>query len=72
MTSQTSEIDYISDAERKVGRNRLTLRRWWKKFKFPQPVLICNRLAWRADVINQWISDNTNTQEVTHNEETNP
>jgi prophage regulatory protein len=52
------KVYFIKDAEKIVGRNRLTLRRWWRKCHFPKPTLINNRLAWRADVIDQWINKN--------------
>lgn len=54
---------FIKDAEQVVRRNRLTLRRWWESEKFPRPILIGNRLAWQADVIDQWINENF---EVSH------
>jgi predicted DNA-binding transcriptional regulator AlpA len=63
----TQKICFIKDAEQLIGRNRLTLRRWWKKNIFPKPALINNRLAWKADIINAWI--NLNVQEVKTNEE---
>ena len=52
------KIYYIKDAEQVVGRNRLTLRRWWGEGKFPKPTLIHKRLAWRSEVIEQWINAN--------------
>ena len=52
------KIYFIKDAEQVTGRNRLTLRRWWKDEKFPKPTLINNRLAWKAEVIDQWINQN--------------
>lgn len=48
---------FIKDVEQIVRRNRLTLRRWWESEKFPKPILINNRLAWRTDVIHQWINE---------------
>ncbi len=61
-TSLKPKIYFIRDAEEVTRRNRLTLRRWWQKKLFPLPSLINNRLAWDAEVIDQWIKDNT--QEV--------
>lgn len=52
------EILFIKDVERIIGRNRLTLRRWWQKGLFPKPKLINNRLAWHTDSIEQWINEN--------------
>ena len=61
-TSLKPKIYFIRDAKEVTRRNRLTLRRWWQKKLFPPPSLINNRLAWDAEVIDQWIKDNT--QEV--------
>lgn len=47
---------FIKDVEQLIGRNRLTLRRWWKKGKFPKPSLVNTCLAWRTDVIEEWIN----------------
>jgi len=52
------KIYFIKDVEKIIGRNRLTLRRWWNKDLFPKPTLINNQLAWSASTINEWISDN--------------
>lgn len=50
---------FIKDVEQIIGRNRLTLRRWWEKNKFPKPTKLNNSvLAWRSDVIYQWINNN--------------
>lgn len=51
-------IFFIKDAERTVGKPRVTLRRWWREKKFPEPKLINGRLCWRADVIHEWIDEN--------------
>jgi len=48
---------YIKDVEQLIGKHRLTLRRWWVADKFPKPVLIGKRVAWPADVINQWLAE---------------
>lgn len=60
-TSQTvsKKILYIKDLERVIGRNRLTLRRWWERNKFPKPVMLNNRLAWPTGIVDQWITLNT-------------
>jgi len=52
------KLYFIKDVEQVVRRNRLTLRRWWENEKFPKPILIGNRLAWQAYVIDLWISEN--------------
>ena len=52
------KVFYIKDTEQAIGRNRLTLRRWWEQGIFPKPCLINSRLAWQADVIMQWINQN--------------
>ncbi len=57
MTSNLKpKIYFIKDAEQIIGRNRLTLRRWWEKDNFPKPTLINNRLAWHAETIEKWIN----------------
>lgn len=49
---------FIKDVEQIIGRNRLTLRRWWGKSKFPKPIKLNGSvLVWRTDVIDQWIND---------------
>lgn len=52
------KLYFIKDAEQLVRRNRLTLRRWWEHDNFPKPKLINGRLAWHADVIEKWITQN--------------
>lgn len=53
-TSQ--KVLFIPDLERIIGRNRVTLRRWWLTGKFPKPVkLNGTTLAWHSDEIEQWI-----------------
>ena len=55
----SKQILFISDLEHLLGRNRLTLRRWWTSGKFPQPVkLNGTTLAWHAETINYWIDQN--------------
>jgi predicted DNA-binding transcriptional regulator AlpA len=51
-------IYFIKDVERIIGRNRLTLRRWWNNNFFPKPTLINNRLAWSSATIKEWVSNN--------------
>ena len=56
---------FIKDVEQIIGRNRLTLRRWWEGNKFPKPTKLNGTvLAWRADIIDQWINDSVD--EVSH------
>lgn len=55
----SQKILFINDLEKIMGRNRLTLRRWWMEGKFPAPVkLNGTTLAWHADTINIWIDKN--------------
>ena len=55
----SQQVYFITDLERIIGRNRLTLRRWWLAGKFPKPVKLNERtLAWSADVIHEWIRQN--------------
>ena len=52
---------FITDVERTIGRHRLTLRRWWTAGKFPKPVkLNGTSLAWRSEIVDQWIYQNMN------------
>ena len=56
--TQIQKLLFIKDVEQIIGRNRLTLRRWWEKSKFPRPTKLNGTvLAWRTDVIDQWIND---------------
>ncbi|HFK5879045.1 TPA: helix-turn-helix transcriptional regulator [Legionella pneumophila] len=51
---------FIKDVEQIIGRNRLTLRRWWSAGKFPKPTkLNGTSLAWQTDVIEKWINLHT-------------
>ncbi|AWN73440.1 AlpA family phage regulatory protein [Legionella anisa] len=53
------QILFITDLERLIGRNRLTLRRWWTSGKFPEPVkLNGTTLAWHQETITHWIDKN--------------
>ena len=50
---------FIHDVEQIIGRNRLTLRRWWTAGKFPQPTkLNGTALAWHNDTVDRWINQN--------------
>lgn len=51
------KILFIKDVEQIIGRNRLTLRRWWTKDKFPKPVKLNDTvLSWYYEDIEQWIN----------------
>ena len=55
----SQQILFITDVEKIIGRNRLTLRRWWMEGKFPAPIkLNGTTLAWYADTIYDWIDLN--------------
>jgi prophage regulatory protein len=55
----TQQILFINDIETIIGKDRLTLRRWWQVGKFPVPVkLHGTTLAWHRDVIDEWINHN--------------
>ncbi len=55
----SQQVFFITDLERIIGRNRLTLRRWWMEGKFPKPIkLNGTTLAWHSDVIYAWINQN--------------
>lgn len=52
----SQKILFIPDLEKMIGRNRVTLRRWWLTGKFPRPVkLNGTTLAWHSDEIEGWI-----------------
>lgn len=52
----SQQILFITDLEKIIGRDRLTLRRWWMKGIFPIPVkLHGTTLAWHAQTIQDWI-----------------
>lgn len=60
----SQQIFFITDLEKIIGRNRLTLRRWWVEGKFPQPVkLNGTTLAWHSHVIHEWIEKNVKSVE---------
>lgn len=46
---------FIAQVEKRVGRHRVTLDRWWNQGKFPRPTLIEGRNAWYESEIDQWI-----------------
>ncbi|HBB6940334.1 TPA: AlpA family phage regulatory protein [Legionella pneumophila] len=51
------QILFINDLEKLLGRNRLTLRRWWTSGKFPKPIkLNGTTLAWHVETIDGWIN----------------
>lgn len=50
------QILFINDLEKVLGRNRLTLRRWWTSGKFPEPIkLNGTTLAWHVETVDNWI-----------------
>ncbi|AAU28623.1 TPA: AlpA family phage regulatory protein [Legionella pneumophila] len=54
---------FIKDVEQIIGRNRLTLRRWWSAGKFPTPTKLNGTvLVWQTDVIEQWINLHTESK----------
>lgn len=58
-TEIPQKILFITDLEKLIGRNRLTLRRWWTNDKFPRPVkLNGTTLAWHMETIDHWIEQN--------------
>ena len=57
--SLKQKLLFIQDLETIIGRNRLTLRRWWIAGKFPKPTkLNGTALAWQTEIIDQWIYQN--------------
>lgn len=54
----SQKVLFIPDLEKMIGRNRVTLRRWWLTDKFPRPVkLNGTTLAWHCDEIDAWIEE---------------
>ena len=52
------QVLFITDLEKIIGRNRLTLRRWWTDNKFPKPIkLNGTTLAWHKETIRTWINE---------------
>lgn len=57
MQDVTQQLFFITDLEKIIGRNRLTIRRWWLGGKFPKPIkLHGSTLTWHAETINEWIN----------------
>ena len=55
----SQQVLFITDLEIIIGRNRLTLRRWWLDGKFPKPrKLNGTTLVWHSNVIDNWINLN--------------
>ncbi|MDP3705728.1 MAG: AlpA family phage regulatory protein [Legionellaceae bacterium] len=55
----SQQVLFMTDLEKIIGRNRLTIRRWWLAGKFPQPVkLHGTRLVWNTKTINEWLNQN--------------
>lgn len=53
------QILFMNDIITIIGKDRLTLRRWWVEGKFPEPVKLHGRtLAWRREVIEEWLKKN--------------
>ncbi|HAT3868989.1 AlpA family phage regulatory protein [Legionella pneumophila serogroup 2] len=53
----TQQVLFINDVEAIIGKDRLTLRRWWMDGRFPKPVkLHGTTLAWHKDIIDNWIN----------------
>lgn len=44
----------IAEVERIVNRKRLTIWRWCRAGRFPQPFYIGDRRAWWADEVEAW------------------
>ncbi len=57
MKNLEAKIYFIKDVEDLTGRSRTTLRRWWDNGLFPKPVHINSRVAWSAQVIEEWIKN---------------
>ncbi|KTD01948.1 prophage regulatory protein-like protein [Legionella geestiana] len=65
-TEFKQQILFMRDVEQIVGRDRLTLRRWWLAGKFPRPVKLNNAvLSWHYVAIEQWIQKTMNINEAT-------
>ncbi len=59
MSSIEQKLYFILDLEQMIGKNRLTLRRWWTANKFPKPTLLHGtRLCWHKDDIEKWMKGN--------------
>lgn len=65
-TEFKQQILFMRDVEQIVGRDRLTLRRWWLTGKFPRPVKLNDSvLSWHYVAIEQWIKKAMNINETT-------
>ena len=42
-----------------IPASDVSIWRWIKQGKFPQPLSICNRNYWRSDEIDQWLEEQT-------------
>ncbi len=63
MDALSQKLLFISDVEKIIGRNRLTLRRWWTTGKFPKPVKLNGAvLVWHINSIEGWIENNIATK----------
>ena len=63
----SQQVFFITDLEKIIGRNRLTLRRWWTDGKFPKPVkLNGTTLAWHSNDISDWINHAVKAGGVAH------
>ena len=51
------KIIFIKEAERRTGKNRITLWRWWQENKFPKPFKVESQNAWLESTIDQWIDE---------------
>jgi len=61
----TQQVYFLPDLEKIIGRNRLTIRRWWMDGKFPKPVkLNGNTLVWHSKIIDDWIENNIKSSKM--------
>jgi predicted DNA-binding transcriptional regulator AlpA len=59
------QVLFMKDVERIIGRNRLTLRRWWSAGKFPKPIKLNDTVnSWHCEAIEQWINQKVKIEEV--------
>ena len=52
-----NQLVFIAGIENLTRRNRQTIRRWWSLDKFPKPVQIQGRNAWRQKDIDEWVKE---------------
>lgn len=65
-TEFKQQILFMRDVEQIVGRDRLTLRRWWLTGKFPRPIKLNDSvLSWHYEVIEKWIRQQMGISEPT-------